>query len=328
MSETLQTLVKAARDAVYELRTISTKAEAFTHLDTIDRLCAALSAPAGELASDHTDIADRLDFIRAHRDEGGKFSDANGNELLGIAERLLKRANIWRDCFAEITAKATPFGAHQDDPERIVSYIIPCGPIHRAAGKTNFQFFDGEQAVDRWRERALAAEAKLAAPSSPVPDASKAQTDETKAGECSDCPPLEYPTDETRCAPCPNRAPASPAPTREGACCVDLGKEECGYPDCPGPKRTPLPDIAALRERAEKFLAFAESATPGPWAYSPWHIEEGEPAVRGGPTNHIVATFASDDDAAFTAAAKTEASDLIRDLAAALPSTGTGEETR
>jgi hypothetical protein len=121
--------------------------------------------------------------------------------------------------------------------------------------------------------------------------APSAQTAETKAGECSDCPPLEYPTDETRCAPCPNRAPASPAPTREGACCVDLGKEECGYPDCPGPKRTPLPDIAALRERAEKSID---------------------------KLNTRYTTFGF-----FWAK---EASNVIRDLAAALPSTGTGEE--
>lgn len=25
-------------------------------------------------------------------------------------------------------------------------------------------------------------------------------------GECSDCPPVGYPTDETRCLPCPRRA--------------------------------------------------------------------------------------------------------------------------
>jgi hypothetical protein len=48
---------------------------------------------------------------------------------------------MWRDCFAEITAKATPYGS--DDP--IKAYIIPAGPLHRAAGKTDFQMFDGER---------------------------------------------------------------------------------------------------------------------------------------------------------------------------------------
>jgi hypothetical protein len=31
-------------------------------------------------------------------------------------------------------------------------------------------------------------------------------TGPTVEGLCSDCPPVDYPTDETRCAPCPKRA--------------------------------------------------------------------------------------------------------------------------
>lgn len=45
---------------------------------------------------------------------------------------------VWRDCFEEITAKATPYGV--DDP--IKCYIIPAGPLYRAAGKTRCQAFD------------------------------------------------------------------------------------------------------------------------------------------------------------------------------------------
>jgi hypothetical protein len=52
---------------------------------------------------------------------------------------------IYRDIFAEITAKAKPYGEDVDDPERVVNYIIPCGPIHRAAGKLGFQMFNGEK---------------------------------------------------------------------------------------------------------------------------------------------------------------------------------------
>jgi hypothetical protein len=38
--------------------------------------------------------------------------------------------------------------------------------------------------------------------------------------------------------------------------------------------------------------------TPLPWKFSPWHIEEGPPAVLA-PAGHIVCTTAGDDDAAF-----------------------------
>ena len=44
-----------------------------------------------------------------------------------------------------------------------------------------------------WQKRALEAEAKLNV-------------------LCSDCPPLAYPTDKTRCDPCPRRSPAEIAP--------------------------------------------------------------------------------------------------------------------
>lgn len=56
----------------------------------------------------------------------------------------------YRDIFAEITAKATPVCAPAgDDPDRVRHYIVPTGPIHRAAGKLNFQMFDGEAHLAR-----------------------------------------------------------------------------------------------------------------------------------------------------------------------------------
>jgi hypothetical protein len=46
--------------------------------------------------------------------------------------------------------------------------------------------------------------------------------------------------------------------------------------------------------------------TSGPWKYSPWHIEEGEPAVRS-PDGWIICTTSSDENAAFIAEAGTVA---------------------
>lgn len=69
----------------------------------------------------------------------------------------------WRDCFAEITAKATPLTFDEKDPERIISYAVPAGPIHRATGKMGFQFFGGEEAAKQWQQRAERAEAWRAA---------------------------------------------------------------------------------------------------------------------------------------------------------------------
>jgi hypothetical protein len=65
-------------------------------------------------------------------------------------------ARRYRDCFAEITAKAVPIEFDPKDSERITAYRIPCGPLHRAAGKVEGQMFNGEQhirdAVARIRE--------------------------------------------------------------------------------------------------------------------------------------------------------------------------------
>lgn len=69
---------------------------------------------------------------------------------------------VYRDIFAEITAKATALEFDPKDPERIVAYRVPVGPIHRAAGKLGFQMFDGEAhlsaAVKDARDLAIAFE--------------------------------------------------------------------------------------------------------------------------------------------------------------------------
>ncbi len=50
---------------------------------------------------------------------------------------------LYRDIFAEITAKAEPLMYSAVDS--ISAYKVPVGPIHRAAGKLGFQMFDGEK---------------------------------------------------------------------------------------------------------------------------------------------------------------------------------------
>lgn len=73
---------------------------------------------------------------------GGNFTAAENESG---ANRDAELVGLYRDAFAEITAKATPLEFDPKDPERITAYRVPCGPIHRAAGKVAFQMFDGEQ---------------------------------------------------------------------------------------------------------------------------------------------------------------------------------------
>lgn len=64
--------------------------------------------------------------------------------------RLRNLVATYRDIFAEITAKAIPVSdPSSDDPERVRHYIVPTGPIHRAAGKIGFQMFGGEELIKR-----------------------------------------------------------------------------------------------------------------------------------------------------------------------------------
>lgn len=69
----------------------------------------------------------------------------------------------------------------------------------------------------------------------------------------------------------------------------------------------------------DKLKELALAATEGPWKHIPWHIEEGPPAVRcDGGNGHIVATTASEKDAAFIAAARNGVLNLIRERDEAL----------
>jgi hypothetical protein len=69
--------------------------------------------------------------------------EAEAERLTRERDEALAKVLLWRDCFEEITAKAAPYGSGPpEDPSRIVSYLIPAGPLHRAAGKTGCQAFD------------------------------------------------------------------------------------------------------------------------------------------------------------------------------------------
>lgn len=64
---------------------------------------------------------------------------------------------LYRDIFVEITAKAIPVTSpDSDDPERVRHYIVPVGPLHRAAGKLSVQMFNHEaymkDVVERLRQ--------------------------------------------------------------------------------------------------------------------------------------------------------------------------------
>ena len=61
--------------------------------------------------------------------------------------------------------------------------------------------------------------------------------------------------------------------------------------------------------------------TPTPWRFSPWHVEEGQSAVRTGqnyPEDYIICTTASDDDAKLIVTAVNNFHDLVVALQQAL----------
>lgn len=107
-------------------------------------------------------LRDAYDIGQASRP---KVEDAD-EELRRQAAANSELIATYRDIFAEITAKAAPL---TNDGDRITSYAIPCGPIHRAAGKLGFQMFDGEKHMQEVlaklveeRQRAETTEAELA----------------------------------------------------------------------------------------------------------------------------------------------------------------------
>lgn len=54
------------------------------------------------------------------------------------------------------------------------------------------------------------------------------------------------------------------------------------------------PGLAETVARLRELMA---AATDGPWKHSPWHIEEGEPAIRA-PEGWIIANLSSDANVA------------------------------
>src|SRR5262249_6167525 len=88
-------------------------------------------------------VADYRDFARAVLDripakEDGTTTASSGGDSMTGDQRAEVAAAI-RDVFAEITARAKPVcDPSSDDPKRVRHYIVPVGPIHRAAGKLGF----------------------------------------------------------------------------------------------------------------------------------------------------------------------------------------------
>jgi hypothetical protein len=148
-----------------------------------------------------------------------------------------------------------------------------------------------------WR----AAPSAQTAPSSPVPDASKAQTDETRAGKPIALRNFGYAPGGywVHCNDCGEKFDGDKRAWRCKSCATVAAVQ--AQAEAATPARTPSPDIAALRERAEKgegaMRALVITA----------HNPDGPPALKYHPP------------------ICDEVADLIRDLAAALPSTGTGE---
>jgi hypothetical protein len=80
---------------------------------------------------------------------------------------------------------------------------------------------------------------------------------------CSDCPPVGYPTDDTRCAPCPRRQPVEGGGVREALSLVtfDLSRLVARRNN----KGLPEWHKQSWYDRAEKSLAKARAAlTPSP----------------------------------------------------------------
>lgn len=69
--------------------------------------------------------------------------------LQAVPAEVGEKESVYRDIFAEITAKAQPLCEDESDPEKITGYRLPVGPLHRAAGKTGFQMFNGEAHLAR-----------------------------------------------------------------------------------------------------------------------------------------------------------------------------------
>jgi hypothetical protein len=309
-TETLQTLVDEARKAqnalaVAHWNTNGPAADAAVAvLGVIDRLCAALSAPAGEwvlvpkklTAENGAKAALIGEFAESHL-----CLDGDGDEVLErvpvswtTIKEIHKRVV---ELFAAAPAEsATPSAGWAERLYREVHQIAV--EFREVCHNT-----DGKYPTDRDCNRKmhdlllrlLGEDVKasiayhITAPSSPVPDASKAQTDETKAGDVyDDTQPVKaalsdlakdgYATDRQR--------------STARIALAEINRLESSP--------TPSPDIAALRERAEKRASYHEE-----WAAA--HREK---------VGVCEESIKHDADAA-----------LLRDLAAALPSTALRDAT-
>lgn len=96
----------------------------------------------------------------AQKERARKQMEAALDRMLSMPEK--ETLYKLRDAFLEITAKARPFLFDPKDPERIIAYVIPCGPLHRAAGITG-QLFDGEKYMEAATDRIRELEAEIAA---------------------------------------------------------------------------------------------------------------------------------------------------------------------
>jgi hypothetical protein len=100
-------------------------------------------------------LSTELDALVAHLLDDRRrtpFEPWARKKMAGAAAAIItlrKSGALYRDIFAEITAKAQPECADESDPEKVTSYRLPVGPIHRAAGKLGFQMFDGEKHLAR-----------------------------------------------------------------------------------------------------------------------------------------------------------------------------------
>ena len=91
---------------------------------------------------------------------GGECKPPSNTFNFGTRETV-NQIEVYRDIFNEITAKAVPFLTDPNDEGRILSYVIPCGPLHRAAGNAGHQMFDGERHLAAAIERIAELEKQL-----------------------------------------------------------------------------------------------------------------------------------------------------------------------
>lgn len=104
------------------------------------------------------DAQDIIAALHDHRLAAQPNTVASPGYEAGEVEQIA----LYRDIFAEITAKAEPLCEDRSDPDKVTGYRLPTGPLHRAAGKLSFQMFNGERHLTAAVERVRELEAGLA----------------------------------------------------------------------------------------------------------------------------------------------------------------------